>query len=441
MKNKRIVITIVFLTLLFFTRAADCIEADRTVLPNGLVLLHSKQSYLPVVHVVLLIKASPFDESPEKAGLANLTSSLLMEGTKNRTSDQLSEEVEFIGADLGASTSRDYTIVSLSVLKKHLQKGFELFSDILLNPVFSDEEIARKKELIKGNLKQAEDDPSFVASRAFRKAVYGEEHPYGRLVSGSEETIDRITRDDIVDFYKRYYRPNNAIMAVVGDISKEETIRLLKGFLKGWQKGKLAAERRYQLQRQTEKRLIKINRELTQANILLGHLCVKRSDPDYYKLQVMNYILGGGGFASRLMTRIRDEMGLAYDVHSFITSNKDVGFFQVGVQTKNRSARQVIDIILQEMRRIQTNLVTQQELEDAKAYLTGSFPRRIDTMAKIANFLVLTEFYELGMDYDRKYPGYINAVTVKDIQEVARKYLHPEAYTLVVVGKINRTGL
>ncbi len=441
MSRKGIVFILLLSFILFFSGNTFAIEAKRTVLPNGLILLQSRQSYLPVVHVVLLIKASPFDEPLDKAGLANLTSSLLMEGTTHRTSDQISEETEFIGADLGASTSRDYTIVSLSVLKKHLNKGFELFSDILLNPAFSEEEIIRKKDLIKGSLKQAEDDPSFVAAKAFRKAIYGEEHPYGRLVSGSAETLDRIKRDDIVDFYSTYYRPNNAIMAVVGDITIDETRALLKQFLSKWKSKDIPPRRSYSVKRQKEIKIIKIDRDLTQANIVLGHLCVKRSDPDYYRLQVMNYILGGGGFASRLMTKIRDDMGLAYDVHSFITSNKDVGFFQVGVQTKNPSAKEVIRVIVNEMKRIQEQPVTEQELKDAKAYLTGSFPRRIDTMAKIANFLVLTEFYGLGLDYDRKYPQYINSVTREDIERVARKYLQPRAYTLVVVGKIKDTGL
>ncbi len=441
MSKRRIVFILLLSFVLFFSSNTFAVEAKRTVLPNGLILLQSRQSYLPVVHVVLLIKASAFDEPPDKAGLANLTSSLLMEGTTHRTSDQISEEIEFIGAELGASTSRDYTVVSLSVLKKHLNKGFELFSDILLNPAFSEEEIIRKKDLIKGSLKQAEDDPSFVAARAFRKAIYGEEHPYGRLVSGSAETIDRITRDDIVDFYKTFYRPNNAILAVVGDITMDETRALLKQFLGNWKSKDIPLRRSYTVRRQKEIKIIKIDRDLTQANIMLGHLSVKRSDPDYYKLQVMNYILGGGGFASRLMTKIRDDMGLAYDVHSFITSNLDIGFFRVGVQTKNPSAKEVIRVIVDEMKRMQEQSVTEQELKDAKAYLTGSFPRRIDSMAKIANFLVLTELYGLGLDYDRKYPEYINSVTREDIKQVARKYLQPQAYTLVVVGKIKETGL
>ena len=189
-----------------------------------------------------------------------------------------------------------------------------------------------------------------------------------------------------------------------------------------------------------EKVVVTVNRELTQANIILGHIGIERSNPDYYAVSVMNYIFGGGGFASRLMTRIRDDMGLAYDVHSFFTSDRDKGVFQTGVQTKNESAKTVIEVILEEMRRIQKEPVTDEELKDARAYLTGSFPRRLDTMDKIANFLALTEFYNLGIDYDKRYPVYINSVTRDDILRVAGKYLNPERYVLVVVADLKKAG-
>ncbi len=427
--------------LLLLSSTCFAFQAHREVLPQGMVLLHSEQSYLPVVHVVVLLKVSPFDEPPEKAGLANLTAELLMEGTKTRTSEQISEEVEFIGAELDASASRDYTIVSLSVLKKHLKKGMELLSDVLLHPAFRMEEIKRKKELIKGELKRSEDNPSFLASRAFRKALYGSSHPYGRLVRGSAESLDRISREDIVNFYRTFYRPENAIVAVVGDIGLSGAEELIKSYFSGWKNSGKPHQPAVRVRKRFRKQLITIDRDLKQATILIGHLAIKRSNPDYYALQVMNYILGGGGFASRLMTRIREDMGLAYDVYSFITSSKDVGFFQVGVQTKNPSARDVIKVIVEEIKRIQNEPVKAEELSDAKAYLTGSFPRRIDTMGKIANFLVLTEFYGLGLNYDKDYIRLINSVTKQDIQRVARKYLHPDGYTLVVVGKIKETGI
>ena len=204
---------------------------------------------------------------------------------------------------------------------------------------------------IKGALKQMEEEPGFIAERRFREAVYGR-HPYGRLVEGTPETLDSIKRDDIIRFYRNFYRPNNAILSVVGALSHEEVIRLLKRDLSGWKMEGIPAAKRYPIPELKEKVVVTVNRELTQANIILGHIGIERSNPDYYAVSVMNYIFGGGGFASRLMTRIRDDMGLAYDVHSFFTSDRDKGVFQTGVQTKNESAKTVIEVILEEMRRI-----------------------------------------------------------------------------------------
>ena len=188
-------------------------------------------------------------------------------------------------------------------------------------------------------------------------------------------------------------------------------------------------------------KVIKIQKTLTQANIILGHLGIKRDNPDYYAVSVMNYILGGGGFASRLMDNIRDNKGLAYDVHSTFSANKYSGSFQAGLQTKNESANTAIEETLKEMERIRTEQVTDKELSDAKSYLTGSFPLRIDSNRKIAGFLTSVEFYGLGLDYVDNYRKFIEAVTKDDILRVARKYLNTKNYVLVVVGDLEKAAL
>jgi zinc protease len=188
-------------------------------------------------------------------------------------------------------------------------------------------------------------------------------------------------------------------------------------------------------------KVIKIQKTLTQANIILGHLGIKRDNPDYYAVSVMNYILGGGGFASRLMDNIRDNKGLAYDVHSTFSANKYSGSFQAGLQTKNESANTAIEETLKEMERIRTEQVTDKELDDAESYLTGSFPLRIDSNRKIAGFLTSVELYGLGLDYVDNYRKFIEAVTKDDIQRVARKYLNTTNYVLVVVGDLQKAAL
>ncbi len=431
---KKIFSICIFLTVFSLIPSdAHALDVSRKTLPNGLLVLHSEKHALPIVMLTLLIKAGQINEPPDKAGLAHLTAELLTEGTKHRNSLKISEEIEFIGASLDASAERDYTTISLSVLKKDIKKGFEVFTDILLNPTFPQDEIDRKRERIKGFLKQQEEDPSFLAKRAFIKKVFGQ-HPYGRLKEGNFKTIDSITRQDVSHFYGEFFLPNNAILSVVGDLTDEELAMLTEQYLSDWKRASLQPGTVEGINERRNKELIKINRELKQANILLGNLGISRNNPDYYAVLVMNYILGGGGFTSRLMQSVRDEMGLAYSIYSFFASYKHGGIFQVGVQTKNESANTVIEEVLKQIERIRKQEVTDEELSDAQAYLTGSFPRRLDTNRKIADFLVAVEFYDLGLDYVEKYPEYINSVTNKDILRVAKKYLDLKNYVLVVVA-------
>jgi zinc protease len=436
---------LLFLLLLFtvfcplFTDA-HALDVERTTLENGLTLLIVERHNLPIVKVSIGINAGNLYEPPEKAGLANITARLLTKGTKNRTAQQISEEIEFVGGSIGASGGKDYITVSLSILKRDVNLGFDLVSDIILNPVFPEEELSKMKKRMKANLKAREEDPGFVASREFKRIVFGN-HPYGRLIIGTDETLDRITRADILDFHSKYYVPNNAIMAVVGDITTGEVKELIRKYFKDWQSKEIPALPLAKIKKTKVRKIVTIDRDLTQANIILGHIGVSRNNPEYYAISVMNYILGGGGFASRLMQNIREEKGLVYDIHSFFAADKYGGWFQVGLQTKNESANTAIEEVLKEISRIRNEFVSDTELSDAKSFLIGSFPMRIETSSRIANFLVAVEYYNLGIDYIDNYPEYINSVTKEDVLRVARKYLDPENFVLVVVADLKKTSL
>jgi zinc protease len=416
------------------------LDVKREVLNNGLTLLVTERHNLPLVMVTMGIRAGALLEPPDRSGLANLVAELLTEGTETRTGKQISEEIEFVGGSLGASAGDDYITVSLSVLKKDISLGFELLSDIVLNPVFPEQEMKKKVERTKAGLKSAEENPGFVASRVFIREVFGD-HPYGRLVQGSEETLDRITRGDLVDFYANNYVPNSSVLSVVGDITPKEVKDLLGKYFSRWARLERASEAAVGAEVIRTRKTITIDRDLSQANIILGHAGVSRDDPDYYAVSVMNYILGGGGFASRLMQNIREERGLAYDVSSSVDALMEGGSFRVSVQTKNESANTVIQEILNEMRKMRSSPVSDTELSDAKAFLTGIFPVRIETSRRIANFLVAVEFYGLGLSYIDNYPLYINSVSREDILEAARRHLDPENYILVIVADIEEASL
>lgn len=427
-------------TLLIISSYSHALDVKRQVLDNGLTLLIVERHNLPVVKVNLGINAGNLHEPEEKAGLANLTASLLTEGTKNRTSQQISEEIEFVGGSVGASGGDDYVNASFSVLKKDVGLGFELLADIILNPIFPEDELNKKRERIKAGLKSQEEDPRFVASKNFKKAVFGL-HPYGRLLTGTAETIDRISRDDLRNFHSKYYSANNSVMAVVGDITAEEVEKLIEQYFGLWKKSDQETPVMPLIKEMKEKKTLTIDKELTQATIIMGHIGVNRGHPDYYKLSVMNYILGGGGFASRLMQNIREDKGLVYSIYSYFAADRFGGHFQVSLQTKNESANLAIEEILKEIDIIRNTPVSDTELSDAKSFLTGSFPMRIETSSRIARFLVAVEYYGLGAEYIDNYPGFINGISKDDILNAAKKYLHPENFILVVVADQEKAAL
>lgn len=444
-KNRYLIYSFILLAATFcMASSAAALDLQKDQLPNGLRILLVERHSLPIVMATLLIKASPLQEEAQKAGTAYLTGKMLTEGTSKRKAFDISNQIDYIGASLDTAVNKDFTTVSLSVLKKDIETGFDLFSDIVLNPSFHADELTRRKTLLSGALKQKEEDPSYVASKAFAKTIYGA-FPYARPVEGSVESIALINRDDTVRFYDRYYRPDNALLVVVGDLTREELLNLARRYFSAWRVSAKneAAVVPAEIERSELKqpRTVVIDREVSQASIVIGHKGIARANPDYYAAQVMNYILGGGGFSSRLMKIIRDDLGLTYGIFSSFSSNLYAGAFEVDVQTKSESAGQVIAETLKQMRRIRADGVTDEELKEAKDFMIGSFPRRLETSRKVADFLTAVEFYNLGDDYIDKYKDYVGKVTKEDVLRVARKYLNDQDIEIVIVGNKKKLKL
>jgi zinc protease len=408
--------------------------AKRIVTDNGMIVLIQETHSLPVVNVQVIIKAGSIRDPEDKAGLAHLTAALLDEGTATRSSVQIAEAIDFIGGDLSSGAGDDYASASLRVLKKDITTGLELLSDILLHPSFPESELERKRQETLGELVAQEDEPGEVADKAFDNIVFGP-NPYHRPVEGTPQTLPAIHREDVVQFYDDLYRPNNTIMAIVGDITETEVREWLKTYFGVWEKKAVSPPVVPPAVPLSGPVVKLIDKDLTQANIVMGHLGIDRKNPDYYAVSVMNYILGGGGFSSRLMKDLRDNQGLAYSIGSHFQASIYPGSFSVSLQTRNAAAQRAIDGVLSEIRRIRTKPVTDREMEETKAFLIGSFPLRLDTSSKIANFLAQVEFYDLGLDYAERYPKLIGSVKKDDVQRVAQKYLDPDHLALVVVAK------
>lgn len=430
--------------LLLFTTVARASSAKmkpkRIVMENGITLLILERPSLPIVSVEALVRAGSLYDPSDKAGLANLTASLLDEGTKKRSATQIADAVDFIGANLAAGANEDYVSASLRVIKKEVETGFDLLSDILINPAFDPKEVERVRKNILGSILSEKDQPQAIADRAFRSIIFGD-HPYQNPVIGREETVPDITRDDIAAFHQTYYAPNNLILSIVGDVTEKEAVALAKKHFGKWERKKILFPRIGPPAPFQKKKMELIDKELTQASVVLGHVGIERGNPDYYAVTVMNYILGGGGFSSRMMTDIRDNKGLVYSIYSLFGANRFPGEFAVNLQTRSKSANEAIEGVLAEIQKIRNAPVTETELAEAKAYLVGSFPLRMETTARLASLLSAIEYYQLGLDYFEKYPTYINKVTQNDVLRVAKKYLDPEHYALVVVAKQSETNV
>jgi len=411
-------------------------SVDRRVLANGVRLLVSEQHARPMIVVQVLVDAGARRDPAGKEGLASLTADLLTEGTRSRSAAKIKDATDFIGASLGAGADMDFATVSLGALSKDLDTALGLLVEVLRFPSFPEAEVVRRREAALASMKSDEDDPGEVARRAFSRTVFPGQ-PYGHPLIGDPDTVRRLTRRDVVAFFQENFRPERTIITVAGDVDVADIARRMEAALAGWGVGTAPAFV-YPDVRASVPQTVRISKPISQANILMGHRGIARDNPDYYAITVMNFILGGGGFTSRLLEDIRTKAGLAYSIGSAFVAMQFPGSFQVVMQTKNASAGDAVRRVCAEIDRIRTEPVSDEELAGAKQYLTGSFPLRLDTTSKIAGFLSQVEFFQLGPDYVDRYAERITAVSKDDVLRVAREHLHPQRINLVVVGDLTQ---
>lgn len=414
--------------------AAD-ISPVRFTIPNGMTVLVLEQHFLPIVEIHALIKVGSAQDPAEKAGLANLVAGLLDEGTTTRTSKQLAEQIDFVGGSLGTHAGEDFSTATVRILEKDIDLGFTLLADILQHPMFPKQEFERVRSQILGEISSDNDDPGNVAMKAFNQLVF-QNHPYRWPVNGTEETLNKITLSDVQNFYAKEYLPNQVILTIVGNVTTEQAAALIQTHFGSWKKGAIQS-RPAKKPAAVEKKVVQlIEKDLTQSTIVIGHSGITRTNPDFYAVTVMNHILGAGGFSSRLMDSIRDKQGLVYGITSHYDARAMPGSFWINLQTRTETTNQAISSVLAEMKAIREASVTDQELAEAKSFLMGSFPLRLDSTAKLAQVLAQVEYYGLGFDYFSQYTKWIERVTKEDVLRVAKQYLDPQHYALVIVGNI-----
>ncbi len=427
---------ILFGGLLMATVAMAKITPKITKLDNGLEVWVVERKVLPFAVFKLVIPAGSVFDPESKAGLAYLTSQMISEGAGNMTAVEISDKFEFMGADFGVDCNKDYVTVSLKVTKGYMDEALKLFATVVTEPTFPAKEFVRVKNEVVGEILKDQEDPGIVAAQEFDELVYGKEHPYHRPVKGYIDTVRSISLDEVKEFYKVHYLPEGSILVVVGDVDYEPLIKELNSLFKDWV-GKAPSYPKVETPKFHPGKKV-VPKDVVQANIVIGHIGVKRSNPDFIKLYVANQILGGGGLTSRLFEKIREEKGYSYSVYSMFLPTLYTGTFRIVLQTKNASADEAIKDVISEVKEFVEKGPTEKELEDAKRYLTGSFPLKIDTNEEIASYLAFAAFHKLGPDYLNRFTDMVNEVTLDDVKRVAKEYIHPDKFTIVVVRKVEK---
>lgn len=409
-------------------------KAERMVLSNGMILYLLEDHELPLLRMEVILKTGSIYEPAEKIGLAGLTGAIMRTGgTKHHSGNEVDEIIDMMAADLSVGITADAGGAWLDVLKKDFDAGLSLFADILMNPVFEEEKLQIAKNNAIEVIRRRNDRPSSIASREFNKQIYGADHPYGR--EATEETIRSITREDLIDFHQKYFSPNNMMIGVTGDFDKKEIVAKIEKAFAGWKKKKIDLPKVPPVVERKEGGVYAIARPITQTQIRIGHLGIKQNNPDFFAVSILDDILGGGGLTSRLFRDVRTQRGLAYSVGSvFRPGNFERGVFIAYGETRVDTTHQAISTILDHIRRIRQEPVTDEELNRAKESFLNSFIFSFSSPAQIVSRQMSLEYYGLPSDFLERYRDNVAKVTKEDILRVAKKYLHPDQLVILAVG-------
>jgi len=403
-------------------------------LPNGLEIAVVEKHEVPVVDVSLLIGAGSLRDPADLPGLATFTAAVLQEGAGNRNSLEIADEVGYLGARLFTGASYDAATISLHVPKRQVGPALDLLADVVLRPTFPDSEISRQRDLRRSQILQQRDQPVAMANIAFSAIVYGGAHPYGRPLNGTEVSTASLNRDRVAQFYQAYFRPNNARILVVGDVTLPEAQALLAARFAGWAAGDVPAVEDTPAPDPAPRTIYLVDKPgAAQSVFRIGEVAVRRTTPDYFALTVLNTILGGS-FTSRLNQNLRETHGYTYGANSQFAMRRMPGPFLATSSVVTAKTDSSLIEFMKELRRIRDDTVPSAELAKAKAYITLGLPSEFETTAGAAAQFRELLLYGLPLDYFTNYIPRIDAVTAADVQRVARQYLDPDHFAIVVVG-------
>jgi zinc protease len=387
---------------------------------------------LPIIDMSVNFPAGSSRDTKQTSGVASVTRYMMTLGADGMNEEVITNKFADIGAILGGELDADRAAFKLRTLTDEQTKALETFNKILHKPDFPQSVLDREKTRIIAGINEAATQPESIANKAFMRALYGA-HPYSLDGSGEVETINAMKREDLTQFYNTYYTSKSAVIALIGDMTEQQARAIAETTSAGLPQtsavGKLP-EVTFPQAANTQN----INHPASQAHILLGYPGIKRGDADYFPLYVGNYILGGGGFVSRLTEEVREKRGLVYSVYSYFMPMAELGPFQIGLQTKKDQAADALKLVNATVAKFIQNGVTEKELKSAKDNIIGGFPMRIDSNASILDYLSVIGFYKLPLTYLDDFNKKVASVTTKQIKDAFQRRVKPENFAVVTVG-------
>jgi predicted Zn-dependent peptidase len=403
-----------------------------TALPNGLRLVLVEDRRLPLVSFRMAFRSGDANDPPTLPGLSDMMANLMTEGTATRTSLQIAEDIERLGATLSIGSSSDFTTVAGSALSTYGDEILELMADIIQHPSFPESEFELARENTKQLLIQQRAQPNFLASERLSKVMFGD-HPYSRI-SPTPNSLDAMTRDELVSFRAEKFIPNNTVMLIVGDFDSDQILARIEQLFGKWEPRTPTELTVPELPKREARKAYVIDRPgSAQSNIVIANHGIVRTSPDYFPMLLMHTVLGSNA-SSRLFMNLREQKGYTYGAYSNLDARRLAGTFRATAEVRTPVTGASLQEFFYELNRIGNETVSDEEIKNAKSYLSGVFPIRVETQEGLIEQLVSLKMYGLPDDYLHTYRDHVNAVTQEDIQRVAQKYVAPDRAALVIVG-------
>jgi len=422
--------------LLAFTQAAHALlPIQYWETQRGARVYFVQNRDLPMLDVSVDFPAGAGFDTAERSGLANMTAHMLRLGATGMDEDDIARRVADVGAQLSGRFDSDRAGVGLRTLSsvKERQQALDILARVLTQPAFPVNVLEREKVRLIGALREADTKPDTIAARTFARRVYGS-HPYGLRSSGEVETVSKITRDDLAAFHRAHYSAGRAVVALMGDVTREEAAAIAESLTAGLPAGDTVAAEIPAVPPLAKGETMWITHHATQSHILVGAPGIRRNDPDYFPIFVGNHVLGGGGFTSRITEEVRQKRGLAYSAYSYFSPMLREGLFVVGMQTQASQAGAALEVVRNTLAGFITEGPSAKELAAAKKNIIGGFPLRIDSNRKIHEYLALIGFYRLPLKYLDEFTGNVERVTSEQIRAAFQRRIDTNRLITVVVG-------